>query len=1059
MTLDSRHRQFKRYFVTLALLVAAFLCYVFVAVPSIEGPRRVHDPSRTPSEFDAFQFKAELVAWLPEDAWERQPCKQISTRTGNIFFQEYHPHDDGRVEVRPLTIILTQAGAAPGQPPIILRALEGAILKLDQPLSLGGTVVQMESGQLIGPVTLYRAATRADGQDEWVIETSQIQLNKQKIQTIQDVDFRFGPHVGHGRNLILELEADPLRAQQAAMTGIRGARRVELVQIDRLHLVPSSNAEPENAEKGTEEENRIRGLTPRARQEMGDYANGFEVTCSGPFEFDLQTNLATLSDNVKIVSCDHADDWLSADQIALQIGSAEPADGRPASESASMPEKDRAWALQSIEARGQPAVLNSGTRQLLVRGERLKYSLAQQTVEIAGRRGVELRQADLELTAADALYQITANGSLGAARIAGPGAIRRGPTEQQPPLEIHWQDLLTIAEDAGQKLISLHGNAKVLLDGQSQLSTDQLRLWLWELPISETPTASERDGDVTATEALMNGSPNSQLSSPSWSWHPDRLLASGRVHLESARMTGNFHALKAQWPRPDISKAAAAPLRSANASAAVASPQEQKIAERTASPIAPAQAKPESKVSVWGKSATIQLLEPTAGTFREVVIEEDVRVEQAAPDGAVAWDIRGQRLQITPQDEQRFRLAMSGSPQTPTRVQAQKMQLASEIVQLDQTANRLWIDGPGHLRAEQVFPREESDSPESASGVDGTNAAKPMPTTIDVKWTGGMVFNGQQIYLESNVVTTSDQSTGTGVSQIETHSEAINLTLTSFVDLSGAASTSQPIEPEIELLTLIGKVSDSKRVFKAVAGGGDVQDSVELLRQSFDADKKLISRQKMTVPWGQVNAVSGELKMQGPGAVSLWSIQSGSSVFQPTDAPIAQEPLPVAQLTNTHVRFDTSLTGNIRQSELLFAGKVRTLHGPIADWNQSLDADRAAPSGDYYRLRSDRLQITQWRRSSADSAHLEIIAIGQAQLEGETFEALAERIGYNQSQEKVILEGDPRGGAQLTYQTTPSGPRNPLVASKIAFNLRDNTTQVEGFKHGVLTTGPIMKRR
>jgi hypothetical protein len=89
----------------------------------------------------------------------------------------------------------------------------------------------------------------------------------------------------------------------------------------------------------------------------------------------------------------------------------------------------------------------------------------------------------------------------------------------------------------------------------------------------------------------------------------------------------------------------------------------------------------------------------------------------------------------------------------------------------------------------------------------------------------------------------------------------------------------------------------------------------------------------------------------------------------------------------------------------------------------------------------------------------EIIAIGQAQLEGETFDALAERIGYNQAQEKVILEGDPRSGAQLTYQTTPNGPRNPLVASKIAFNLRDNTTQVEGFKHGVLTTGPIMKRR
>jgi hypothetical protein len=84
---------------------------------------------------------------------------------------------------------------------------------------------------------------------------------------------------------------------------------------------------------------------------------------------------------------------------------------------------------------------------------------------------------------------------------------------------------------------------------------------------------------------------------------------------------------------------------------------------------------------------------------------------------------------------------------------------------------------------------------------------------------------------------------------------------------------------------------------------------VELLRQSFDADNKIISRQKMSVPWGQVDAVSGELNMQGPGAVSLWSTQGGSSLFQPAETPTAQVLPAATQLTHTHVRFDTSLTG------------------------------------------------------------------------------------------------------------------------------------------------------
>jgi hypothetical protein len=213
-------------------------------------------------------------------------------------------------------------------------------------------------------------------------------------------------------------------------------------------------------------------------QEVGDYANGFDVTCSGPFEFDLQTNIATLNDNVKIVSADRADDWLSADQIALQLGAAQPIDVSTP-KSAPEPEKNRQWSLQSIECRGQPAVLNSGTRQLLVRGERLKYSLESQTVEVAGTRGVELRQANLELMAADALYQIAADGSLGAARMTGPGAIRRGPTEQQPPLEIQWQDQLTIGEDAGQKLISLFGDAKILLTGNRNCRPISCVFWLW----------------------------------------------------------------------------------------------------------------------------------------------------------------------------------------------------------------------------------------------------------------------------------------------------------------------------------------------------------------------------------------------------------------------------------------------------------------------------------------------------------------------------------------------------------------------------------------------------
>jgi hypothetical protein len=198
--LDFGRRQFNRYFSLLAIIVGAFFVYVVAVVPWIEGPARQRIVEAQPAqELDFLHFKADLIGWLPSDAWERQPCKQISTPTGHIFFQEYQSHDDGRMVVRPLTIILTQPGGEPGQPPIVLRSPDGATLQLDQPLSLGGETIQLNSARIAGLVTLYRAETKPEGQDDWLIQTSDIQINKLRIQTTEEVAFRFGPHEGRGR--------------------------------------------------------------------------------------------------------------------------------------------------------------------------------------------------------------------------------------------------------------------------------------------------------------------------------------------------------------------------------------------------------------------------------------------------------------------------------------------------------------------------------------------------------------------------------------------------------------------------------------------------------------------------------------------------------------------------------------------------------------------------------------------------------------------------------------------------------------------------------------------
>lgn len=1041
--LDFRRRKAKRYFATLGVVVAAFLAYSLIAVPWIEGPERIVSVEQPADDFDLAQFKSELVMWLPEDAWERQSCKQISTRSGHLFFQKYEPNEDGSLVVRPLTIILPQADAAADKPPMVLRAPDGAILKLDQPLALGAGDAQLESAQLPGPVTLTRAAVLPDRSDEWLIQTSQIRIDKQRMQTIQEVDFRIGQQTGHGRNLVIEFDADPLRAQQPAMNGIRGVRKVELVQVDRLHLTPIGKSEATGAKGAT-------AASPSEPNAASEYPRGFDVSFNGPFEFDLTTKVATLNGGVRIVSSDHADDWLTADQIALQFGSPPPADDSAATDQPEgLAANDREWALRRMVASGQPAVLHSQARQLHVRGQQLSYDLGRQEIGIGGTERMEVRQANMELSAAGASYQLSADGSLGRGLVSGPGRVRREAAGDQPAFDIRWRDRLTIGADAAQKLITVEGDAYCHLDGQAQFAAEKLQIWLWELPLAPADLPAS---NVVATDPLET--PRAAPAAPSWSLHPNRLAANGRVRIESERVSVHVDDMQVAWPYPETpAQAAVGALPARNASALIERDGQESKPQNAGEGDASAACN-ENKVEIEGRSAEVQMA-ADAGAFRDVVIEGNVHVRQSSPLGAVPLDITGDRLRIAPQADQRYRLAVSGSPTAPSRIQAERMQLVGATVHLDQSANRLWIDGPGTLRAEMA-PQTKPVAEASSVNAPWGNGEEPAQTTVDVEWSGGMVFDGRQVYLETGVKMGCDQLTAAGSSRIDAHCAAINLSLNTAVDLAGGTANAPAVEPQVELITLIGQVIEGKRVFDSSAEPSSAAGQVGLERRSYDLNRELISVQSMAAPWGQVNAISGELNMSGPGSVALWQYSAG---LQPAGAEPARAQTGPPQLTNTQVRFETSLTGNLRRSEIKFAGKVRTLHGPVADWNQSLDADQPALNQDDYRLKSDQLQITQWQRSSEESAHLEIIALGQAQLEGQTFEALAERIGYNQSQEKVILEGDPRNGAQLTYQTAPGGPRNPLVASKIAFNLRDNTTQVEGFKHGVLTTGPILKKR
>src|SRR4029077_5101340 len=88
---------------------------------------------------------------------------------------------------------------------VILRA-EQAFLQFDSAVDLSrGKLGKLLGGTLDGPIRIESGATRPEGGDDLLITTHDVQMIENRIVTPNEVDFRFGPSYGHGRNMRIDL--------------------------------------------------------------------------------------------------------------------------------------------------------------------------------------------------------------------------------------------------------------------------------------------------------------------------------------------------------------------------------------------------------------------------------------------------------------------------------------------------------------------------------------------------------------------------------------------------------------------------------------------------------------------------------------------------------------------------------------------------------------------------------------------------------------------------------------------------------------------------------------
>ena len=193
-----------------------------------------------------------------------------------------------------------------------------------------------------------------------------------------------------------------------------------------------------------------------------------------------------------------------------------------------------------------------------------------------------------------------------------------------------------------------------------------------------------------------------------------------------------------------------------------------------------------------------------------------------------------------------------------------------------------------------------------------------------------------------------------------------------------------------------------------------------------------------------IHQSTGDIQAFGPGRYETTRLGSASP-FASGGAPRPAKTQSAAPDTPIYARVDFQgpVTGNSRLGELVLHDDIRGVYGPVANWNDKLDFDMER-IGDGMTFRSDQLKLRQTPGAKPNTGAIEVQAVGNTDVDGQTFSARAHSLSYVVGKDQLVLEGDGRSVADLYYQPRAGGPRSRARADKIEYWRTSGQVNVNG---------------
>ncbi len=966
---------------SLAIVVIAYWLYALLVVRWIEPSV---DPNRAQG-ITAEQRSAgmklvekqidQFRGLFPPGAWELNHPKILESETNNakLLLDDYKNQGNGQVWIPRCDIIFSPPADDEAQrrrQAVVLEVPHGAVLRFDRPLDLSQAKFgRLVGGQLKGPVTIRSDGKQPGPEDDLLVTTAgDLELTEQTISTPSPVEFQWGPHRGRGQDMVIKLlSGQPQPGKEQSGPNIAGMESFEMRHVDRLHLELPQSASP-----------------PAGKPQSVPV----EITCRGPFRFDMVRHVATFQDRVEVMKTNPygPSDQLSCESLTLYFI---PRPKSPAAQAAVKPDPAGAFdlAVGRVEARGNPAVLTAPSEKVVARGERIEYSLQANSLAMDGVQEVFLQQGANEIHARSLYYESSAAGPGHFGRVVaqGPGYLH-GRADEHPDqqLEAVWKDKLRVYPDERNQVISLTGGAELNFPRMGQLQAREIFLW------------------------LLEGPPGGKTQAPP---RPDRMWARHDVHVNSPQLFGTVEDLQVWFDDPGASQGPAAagnPMLGGLASAGL--PVARPIGLTMPSPAGPmapagAAAPTPPQTAAASQPPALQRFKVVGRLFQARValggpqitvsrlkIEDNVQFlqTQTARPGDRPIMICGDSLEATSVNSPQGLVTVTGQP---ARFDGGPLAMTGLNINLDQAANRVWIDGPGQMQV---------PLPPSAQGQ--------PPGMLTIDWQRKMWFDGLNVHFEHAVVGRM------GPQEMRTE--------TMIAQLVRPIRFSDPVAPEgipVEIINCLGGA-----------------DGVRLEnRTPTSHDQLQTSDLGLNVHTGELNGGAGWINSVRRGSDdAMGGPMAGLAGPPPGPGRAAKD-----TLNCLHVKFEKSMHGNVGNPwarRLTFDNLVRAVYAPVDNWDALLTADALDQLGPQaVTLRCDRLSVAEMAIPFRGPPWFEMEANGSTVVESATFTALGERITYDGRKDLLILSGEGRD-AELYHQTQVGGERDHTAMKTIYYYPRTN---------------------